>query len=322
MRGTFVPFFQGGIRGDIRGDIRPLLSAGALLLFPYLVLAGGGGENGAAFLKIGAGARPAALGEAYTAVADDAVSAFYNPAGLAAVSRIELAATHTQWIQGGRHDSMAAAFPSKWGTFAAHAVTLSFEGLERRNTDSDSADSTFGSLDAAYGVSYGDRAGAFSWGLGAGFISQSLDGVSAEAPVGSVGGQWQTPVPGLTLGAAVRNIGGSIKFENEGDPLPLTAAVGVAGRYMKNRLLGTLEARSVRNESGGFGVGIEAVPPLYKEATGRLRAGYRSDGVDADDASGLSLGVGVAFPRWGVDATWAPSGVLGDTFVYSFRFTF
>ena len=301
--------------------IRAFFPACALLISPYLVTAGGG-ENGAAFLKIGAGARPAALGEAYTAVSDDAVSAFYNPAGLAAVSRIELAATHTQWIQSGRHDSMAAAFPTKWGTFAAHAVTLSFEGLERRNTDSDSAESTFGSLDAAYGISYGDRTGAFSWGLGASYISQSLDGVSAGAPAGSVGGQWKLPLPGLTLGAAVRNIGGSITFEDEGDPLPLTASVGAAGRFMNNRLLGTIEARSVRNESTGFGAGIEAAPPLYKDATGRLRAGYRSDGVDADDASGLSLGLGVAFPRWGFDASWAPSGVLGDTFRYSFRFAF
>ncbi|MBP9127496.1 MAG: PorV/PorQ family protein [Elusimicrobia bacterium] len=304
----------------MRGDIRPLFAACALLISPYLVLAGG--ENGAAFLKIGAGARPAALGEAYTAVADDAVSAFYNPAGLAAVSRIELAATHTQWIQSGRHDSLAAAFPTKWGTFAANVITLSFDDLERRNTDTDLAESTFGSMDAAYGVSYGKKAGPFSWGVGAAYVRQTLDGVSAGAPAGSLGGLWQTPVPGLTLGAAVRNIGGSIQFEQEGDPLPLTAAVGVAGRFMSNRLLGTIEARSVRNESAGFGAGIEAAPPLYKDASGRLRAGYRSDGADADDASGLSLGVGVAFPRWGFDTSWEPYGVLGDTFRYSFRFTF
>jgi hypothetical protein len=245
------------------------------------------------------------LGEAYTAVADDAVSAFYNPAGLAAVSRIELAATHTQWVQGGRHGSLAAAFPTKFGTWAVHAVTLSFDDLERRASDTSSADSTFGAMDAAYGVSYGDKAGAFSWGLGGAYVRQTLDGVSAGAPTGSVGGQWKMPVPGLTLGAAVRNIGGSIKFEQEGDPLPLTAAVGAAGRFMNNRLVGTIEARSVRNESAGFGAGIEASPPLTQTAFGRLRAGYRSDGSDADDASGVLV------RRWGVVSTVGVRRVLG-----------
>jgi hypothetical protein len=97
------------------GGIRPLSTFWALLLLPVFVTAEG--ENGAAFLKIGAGARPAALGDAFTAVADDANAAVWNPAGLARLPRPEIVGTHTQWLQGGRHDALAGAYPTKAGTF-------------------------------------------------------------------------------------------------------------------------------------------------------------------------------------------------------------
>ena len=52
----------------------PLLSFGITLFQP--------GTAGFQFLKLGVGARPVAMGSAYTAVADDANALFWNPAGL------------------------------------------------------------------------------------------------------------------------------------------------------------------------------------------------------------------------------------------------
>ena len=126
---------------------------------------GKGGPPGAAFLKTGPGARAAARGNAFTAVSDDADAAVWNPAALAQLPRPQIMATHTQWIQGGQHDSWAYAHPSKNGTFAASVVTLSYEDIEKRTEDTEEAEGTFGSLDAAYGVSYGTLCGtAFRWG--------------------------------------------------------------------------------------------------------------------------------------------------------------
>jgi hypothetical protein len=297
---------------------------GVWLFLPALGMSGAkAGENGAAFLKIGAGARPAALGDAFTAVADDAYAAVWNPAGLARLARPEIGATHTQWLQGGRHDALVAAYPTRGGTFGVSAVTLSYGDIEKRTEDTDEPDSTFGSLDAAYSVSYGNTVGEkLSLGLGLTYIRQTLDSVSAGAPAATVGALWHTPVSHLTVGAAVRNIGGSIQYSEEGDPLPTTAALGAAGRFVNNRLLVSAETRWVRNETVTYGGGCEVSPPIYKDAVGRLRAGYRTDTQDVTDASGASLGLGVAFPRWNFDVTWTPYGVLGDTFRYAFRFVF
>ena len=56
----------------------------ALLLSPPVsAFAAGPGTSAATFLKLGFGARPLGLGEAYVAVADDAAALHYNPAGLA-----------------------------------------------------------------------------------------------------------------------------------------------------------------------------------------------------------------------------------------------
>ena len=47
------------------------------------VQAGVGSSSGADFLRLGGGARPLGLGEAFVGQADDASAIFYNPAGLA-----------------------------------------------------------------------------------------------------------------------------------------------------------------------------------------------------------------------------------------------
>jgi hypothetical protein len=304
---------------------RPLFIGGVLgVLFLGNVWAGGkAGTAGAAFLKIGPGARAAAMGNAFTAVSDDADAAVWNPAGLAQLPRPEIMATHTQWIQGGQHDSWAYAHPSKNGTFAASVVTLSYEDIEKRTEDTEEAEGTFGSLDAAYGLSYGNTLwDRLSLGGGVTYVRQTLNSQSAATTTGTLGALWKTPISFLTLGTAVRNIGGSVTFVEEGDPLPMTFAFGAAGRFLKDRLLCTAEARAVRHESPALGAGVEASPTIYKKAVGHLRAGYRTDGQDASDATGVSFGVGFRFPAWGFDATWAPTGVLGDTFRYSLRYTF
>ncbi|MBU2614617.1 MAG: type IX secretion system membrane protein PorP/SprF, partial [Elusimicrobia bacterium] len=54
----------------------------------------------AAFEPIPIGARPAALGGAYTAVADDVYSTYYNPAGLSLIPRTEFTTQYSQMYMG------------------------------------------------------------------------------------------------------------------------------------------------------------------------------------------------------------------------------
>lgn len=70
---------------------------------------GGQGTSGAEFLRIPSGARPAGMGGAYTAVADDASSVVWNPAGLALVRGGSLTLMHLQWFSDTNYESVAYA---------------------------------------------------------------------------------------------------------------------------------------------------------------------------------------------------------------------
>jgi len=86
----------------------------------------------AAFEDLGAGARGPGMGNAFTAVADDAYAIYYNPAGLALLSRPELAASYTQHLAGlsdgsGINSSfLAYAQPLRYGKGTLAAAVNSF----------------------------------------------------------------------------------------------------------------------------------------------------------------------------------------------------
>ncbi len=99
MKGKFIKAFRGAV----------IMAAGLLLAADIFAL--GGGTSNADFLKIGVGARPSAMGEAYTAVADDSDAAFWNPAGLTAVDQISATGMHLMWFDDTYYEYFAAVMP-------------------------------------------------------------------------------------------------------------------------------------------------------------------------------------------------------------------
>lgn len=65
------------------------------------------GTVGAQFLEIGVGARAIGMGEAFAAVADDATSIFWNPAGMTRVAEKAIFISHTDWVLDIRQESVA-----------------------------------------------------------------------------------------------------------------------------------------------------------------------------------------------------------------------
>ncbi|MBD3271326.1 MAG: hypothetical protein GF384_02160, partial [Elusimicrobia bacterium] len=63
------------------------------------------------FLKIGLGPRAMALGEAYTAVADDASSIYWNPAGLGRVTSIQIMTGYDQLLESITYGHVLIALP-------------------------------------------------------------------------------------------------------------------------------------------------------------------------------------------------------------------
>ncbi len=281
------------------------------------------GTSGAPFLKMGAGARPTSMGSAFVGIADDVNAVYFNPAGLASLSRPELTAMHTQWVQGVNYDFGAFAYPTDSGAFALSAATLQTDDLEKRDVD-ESLQGTFESLDSAYALSYGRNLGAtFSVGVTGRYIKQKIDTVSATAWSGDIGLLKRFASRPMTAGLAIRNVGQEIKFQDEGDPQPLTIDGGIGTSLFRQRMLVGLNALKARDNGIKFGIGSEWKGELSKDfARYALRAGYNSAGTDADSASGLTVGAGLGFGRLNLDFAWVPMGDLGNTFRYAAHMRF
>src|ERR1019366_8734663 len=73
------------------------------------------GTEGASFLDIPVGARPAALGSAYSALAADAYAPVWNPAGLGFVRQTEVAGQHLSYLESVHDEYLGLAQPAGRG---------------------------------------------------------------------------------------------------------------------------------------------------------------------------------------------------------------
>jgi len=319
-----------------KGRLRLLLSA--------LLLLGGGtaasafgskGTSGAAFLKIGPGARPAGMGEAFSAVSGDPHAAYYNPAGLAPIREWRFAGMHDAYFQGMDYNFLTLAVPvdrllkrstGTWtayrGVAAISVYNLSVDDIERRGTtDTDSPEGTFGADDMAIAVSYARKLREeMAAGAALKVIRQSLDDKSAVSFAADAGIQYLWGRR-LTLSGGLRNLGSSPKFVAESDPLPLTGYLGGAFRRGDGLLL-TGDIGLPRDRLPTLSVGAEYTRRFSTELRGALRGGWFTRNMDAEGFSGLSMGFGVGFRSADFDFAWVPFGDLGNTFRYSLQIKF
>ncbi|TPW18149.1 MAG: hypothetical protein FD129_86 [bacterium] len=235
-----------------------LFFTAALLLTPSSLLLAAL-NSGAAFLKIGTGARPAALGGAYTAVAGDVDAMYYNPGGLAHLTKRELGATHAEWLLGTRFDFIGFAQPTANGTFGVGVTRLATGGQEGRDANRQ-ATSGFEAADTAYTVSYsrkltGSRASSLGGNLK--LLRSQIGPYSAQTVAVDLGAQHRFADKPLSLGASVLNIGRGLKFMDQSDPLPLTLSLGAAYRIAGPLNLALDVRRHVYDQRTDVGIGTE-----------------------------------------------------------------
>lgn len=219
-----------------------VISTFLTVLFTFTVHAQS--EAGAIWLLINPGARPAGMGEAGSAVANDAYASYWNPAGLGFLRGREVALTHTNWLPnladdiyyefiGYRH------FISDVGTLGGNIVLMNLGEQMRTNEYGDQL-GTFSSYMLAMTGSYGTAlTRRSSIGVNVKMIHQHLtdQGAGAEKGKGAstnfafdVGYmKRQFLLSDLTFGAAISNIGPKIAFidVNQADPMPTNLKMGL-----------------------------------------------------------------------------------------------
>ncbi len=270
----------------------------SIIILGSVCYAAGPGTTGANFLKIGVGARAAAMGEAFTAVTDDSTSLYWNPAGLARVEGRELSAMYNVWFQGIGQGYVSVGFPLLGGTMALGTNYVSMGDLEGRD-ESGNPTETFKASDLGISVGFAGKLGRFLLGLSGGMIRSTIAGDTQSAFLVTLGGLVEVS-EGFSLGVVAQNLGTKLGD----DSLPLILKAGLALE------LGSLSLAADIGKSQDtdlyYCVGIES----WIGNVVALRAGYRTG---RDVGPGWTAGLGFKMSGFEVDYAYVPYGDLGST---------
>ncbi len=268
------------------------------------------GITSAQFLELGVGPRAVGMGESFCGVSDDVSTIYWNPAGLAQLTDMQIILMHNEWFQGIRSEFVGFSYPFE-DELAAIGVGLTFLNIDNMlGRDEDGIQThSFISNDRAIIVS---GAKVIDWipslmiGCSVKFIKQSLEKEEADGIAYDIGFFYKTPINKLTLGFAVQNIGEGIKFVNEEDELPLNFKLGAAYKLLHDQILISCDLNQPSTDEFRVNTGLEWVVWEMIE----FRAGYNSN--SATD-SGITAGVGLKLKRFNLDYAFVPYGILGNT---------
>jgi len=258
-----------------------------LMLMSTAMFAAG---NGLAFLKIDVDARAAGMAGAYTALASDASSAYWNPAGLAGQTQSSLMLMHNAWLADISQEFAALQLHYGRHSFAFSANLLTIPGIEIRGEQP--TNEPLGKTEAVnfYGaLSYATVIGS-QWqaGITAKYLYEKYYLEMAPGWAIDLGVQRRNILPGLDAGFAAQNLGQMTKLRNESTPLPMMFRAGAAYHVpylvLENTPLVAMDVQYVRDEDLYYRFGVEQAIRSFLA----LRAGLVL-GAETRWTAGLSI---------------------------------
>ena len=292
-----------------------------------------GGRTTFQFLKIGVGARQAALGSASIAVVQDVNAAFWNPAGIVGIERFEAAFSYTRWFADMSYTG--GAIGGTWrdvGTLALSVAALDSGAIQEAVVGGGGANDTRtgntvsgGDLMAGLSLSrrFTDR---LAIGVTAKVLRESLWEYNVTTYAFDVGTFYDMGYNGLTLAMSLQNFGGSVSFlddeqtdRQEGYDLPLVFRIGAAARLIgvqeafidmgpAHHVVLSAEAINTNDFSERLHLGLEyALSGLLV-----LRGGYRLGYEEGRWAAGFGLAPEVGSVQLRIDYAYGSNQYLQD----------
>jgi long-subunit fatty acid transport protein len=259
---------------------------------------------------MGAGARAAAMGNAYTAVADDVTAGYWNPAGLSQISGSELSLMHNEGLVDTQYEYFGAATKMNKSAVAVNVYNMNYgsiDGYNNSNVKSGSFDASSLAGSLTYSSTIGEN---MNWGMNAKYIKETLETQNASAFAADFGFLYRAE--SYKVGATIQNLGPKMKFVREESALPQLISLGVARNFLAEKLLVAVDASKYNDNELTYHAGLD-----YNVASVMsLRTGFEttpSNQIDVNGLTGLSAGVGLHIGALTVDYAFRPFGDLGDT---------
>lgn len=206
-----------------------LLSAAVIAVATTPVVAQGAvdntayGSTSAEFLLLGAGARGAALGGSFAALANDVSALYWNPAGIAMMERPSLSASVMNYVADTRYAWVGLAFPMSGGqrSIGIHGATFGFGDQPVYTVADPTGESgeTYSVAETYVGVSYAQNfSDRFSAGVTGKVISDQLGRTSGTGYAFDFGTNFHALVGSRPLRASfvIQNLGSTIRHTGSG----------------------------------------------------------------------------------------------------------
>lgn len=172
------------------------------------------GTSSGSFLRIGLGARPVAMGGAFSAICDDITSCAWNPAGLIHVTGHEVAFNYTAWPADITYNHACYGAPINIlnGVVAIQFGSLSTDLLETTEYHPYGTGRDFTFADWLVGFSIAKRfTDRFSGGIGIKYVREELGvevgGPTTDAVVMDAGTYYEIGPRNMRLAVALMNFG-------------------------------------------------------------------------------------------------------------------
>lgn len=280
------------------------------------------------FLEIVVGARAAAMGGAFTGMADDASSVYWNAAGIARIDpdKSALSMNHANWPADLSFDQVTYIFHMRRvpGAFAVHGRALTMQPMMETTAyqpegTGNYVDAGMMSLGLTYSRSFTDK---FSAGATGNFISEGLAEFTQQTVAFDVGTLYDVGVLGMRIGMSISNIGSQVTFIDRSARLPSIFRVGTSAVVMQRadqKLVWALEFSHPPDNSERLNLGAEYSFRKYLFLRGGYNFNYDSEGI----AGGVGFHVPVSVAGMAdVDYAFTDMKDLGGVHRLSLTFMF
>lgn len=308
-------------------------------------------QTGFQFLSVSSDAKASALAEAATSLEMASGSLFFNPAGMAGMTKtVDLSFSMNKWIADINHNTFSAAFSparGRYGVFGVSVQSVDYGDIiwttvaNNEKGFVDSNDPSFaggmgelgaGSIGVGYARALSDR---FSVGGQVKWVHQRLG--ESVIPAGDssrtalknelqpfafdFGTLYKTGFKSLQFGMSVRNFSQEIRYAQEGFQLPLVFTLGISMNLfdlidwqgIKQSAVLSIDAAHDRSHREQVLVGLDYT---FMDALS-LRVGY----VGGNDENNITFGFGVNYFGIVLDYAYTPFGVFDAVQRFSARFS-
>lgn len=278
-----------------------------LIVFLVLInigFASEGGQVGFTFLKTAVNARASAMGEAYTALANDASATYWNPANLTQAESNSIVLSHNQWLLDITHNFAAVQLMQGDHNIAFSFNVITIPGIEIRDYTASAEPIGKSSVYNLYfGTSYATQlSDNFSIGAQIKYYYEKMHLVSANGFGADLGIFGKNVIKDLDWGLSIQNIGKMGKLLNKSTELPLLVRTGVGyslpWKISENNIIAAADVVYVLNDAFRFNLGAEA--KLMNQFA--LRLGY----VLGSDGYNFTAGFGLQLSRYQLSYAFVP----------------